>query len=232
MVRVSGFYENRLENISTWRRWEGWKPPSLVPQSGKMEPNKENSNKEIDAVILENLEDQESTAPQSKSTSLSQDHGNKGDFFSQQLKEIDKDLGIYEDPLNVAATDSISNKEFSPLFDLDNLKNSLEVNPSLPPQHFFSSQNHKESNTHLHDITKSSPHHVVSETPPQVKWKRLQRVSEVFTGTRIDHAGSKCPIYLVTYQCESPSKKLQASHDDKENTPMLAKAGSQPHRAQ
>ena len=227
MVQVSGFYEDRLENISTQRWREGWKPPSSVPQSRKMVPNKE-----TDAVILENLKDQESTTPQSKSAPLSQDHGNKGDFFTQQLKEIDKDLGIYEDPLNAAATNSISNKEVSPLFDLENLKNSLEVNPGLPPQHFFSYQNHKESNTHLHDITNSSPHHMVSETPPQVKWKRLQRVSEVFTGTRIDHAGSKCPIYLVTYQCESPSKKLQASHDDKENTPMLAKAGSQPHQAQ
>ena len=232
MVRVSGFYENRLENISTRRRREGWKPLSLVPQSGKMEPNKENSNKETDVVILENLKDQESTAPQSKSASLSQDHRNKGDFFSQQLKEIDKDLGIYEDPLNGAAADSISNKEVSPLFNLDNLKNSLEVNPGLPPQHFFSSQNHKESNTHLHNITNSSPHHVVSKTPPQVKWKRLQRVSEVFTGTRTDHTSSKHPICLVIDQCESPSKKLQVSHDDKENTPMLVEAGSQPHQGQ
>ena len=132
MVQVSSFYEDRSENISTQRWREGWKPLSSVPQSRKMVPNKE-----TDAVILENLKDQESTAPQSKSAPLSQDHENKGDFFTQQLKEIDKDLGIYEDPLNVAATNSISNKEVSPLFDLENLKNSLEVNPGLPPQHFL-----------------------------------------------------------------------------------------------
>ena len=68
---------------------------------------------------------------------------------------------------------------------------------------------------------------MVFEIPPQAKWKRLQRVPEVLTGTRTDQAGSKCPICLVIDQCESPSKKLQVSHDDKENTPMLAEVGSQ-----
>ena len=98
-----------------------------------MAPNKENSNQGTDAVILENHEVQKSTAPQSKSIPNFQDQGNKEDLFSQQLKEIDKDLGIYKDPLNTVDTDSISNKEASPLFDLENLKNSLEVNPGLPP---------------------------------------------------------------------------------------------------
>ena len=140
MVRVLGYYEDRSENISTRRRREEWKPSSLVPQPGKIAPNKENSNQGSDDVILENHEVHQSTAPQSKSVPNFQDHGNKGDLFSQQLKEIDKDLGIYEDPFNATDTDSISNKEASPLFDLENLKNSLEVNPSLPPQHFRSSQ--------------------------------------------------------------------------------------------
>ena len=70
---------------------------------------------------------------------------------------------------------------------------------------------------------------MVFEIPLQAKSKRLQRVPEVLTGTRTDQASSKCPICLVIDQCESPSKKLQVSHDDKENIPMLAKAGSQPH---
>ncbi|KAL0001323.1 hypothetical protein SO802_015104 [Lithocarpus litseifolius] len=64
----------------------------------------------------------------------------------------------------------------------------------------------KSSNTLLHDITNSLPHHVVSETPPQAKWKRLQRIQEVLTDTRIDQAGSKRPIYLVIDQCESPNE--------------------------
>ena len=137
-------------------------------------------------------------------------------------------MGIYEDPFNAADTDSISNKEASPLFDLENLKNSLEVNSGLPPQHFRSSQIHKESNTPLHDITNSFPHHMASEIPPQAKWKKLQHAPEVPTGTKTNQASSKRPICLVIDQRESPSKKLQVSHDDKENIPMLAKAGSQP----
>ena len=73
---------------------------------------------------------------------------------------------------------------------------------------------------------------MASEIPPQAKWKKLQRAPEVPTGTKTDQASSKRPIYLVIDQRESPSKKLQVSHDDKVNIPMLAKAGSQPHQAQ
>nr|POE68488.1 hypothetical protein CFP56_76192 [Quercus suber] len=95
VVRVSGYYEDRPENISTQRRREEWKPPSSVPQAGKMASNKENSNQGIDNVISENHGAHMSTAPQSNSVPNFQDHRNKGDLFSQQLKEIDKDLGIY-----------------------------------------------------------------------------------------------------------------------------------------
>lgn len=79
----------------------------------------ENSNLEVDREILENLKNQnfqESTAPHDKSAPNFQDHGNKGDLFSQQLEEIDKDLGIYEDSSNAADTESFSNKGTSPLF--------------------------------------------------------------------------------------------------------------------
>jgi len=64
---------------------EEWKPPSSIPQSRKMAPNKENSNQGTDTMILENHEVQKSMAPQSKSVPNFQDHRNKGDLFSQQL---------------------------------------------------------------------------------------------------------------------------------------------------
>lgn len=88
MVRVSGCYKDRPENISTRRRKEGWKSPVSVPKAGKVAPDMENSNLEVDPEMLGNLKNQnfqESTAPHDKSAPNFQDHGNKGDLFSQQL---------------------------------------------------------------------------------------------------------------------------------------------------
>ena len=82
------------------------------------------------------------------------DHGIKRDSLSQQLKEIDRELGFNEDPLTDAGMDSLPNREASPLFDLEKLKNSLEANPSLPP-HSPNPQNHNTCNTPLHDLTNS-----------------------------------------------------------------------------
>ena len=283
VVRVSGFYEDRQENISTRRRREGWKFPAPVPQSEKEAPNKENSNQSNATVIPEKYKVQESTP-------YIQDHEIEGDSLSQQLKEIDRELGFNEDPLTDAGMDSLPNMEASPLFDLEKLKNSLEANPSLPP-HSPNPQSHNTRNTPLHDLTNSHspiqeirnshtplhdltkshplnhesrshhtllsditnshnpshnntiPHtptynisnsstlHVVSESPLQAKWKRLQRAPEVLFDTWVDRAGSKRPLCLVVDHRESPNKKIQVSCDNKENTPMLAEAGCQPHQA-
>lgn len=55
-----------------------------------------------------------------------QDHKNIGISFSQQLKDIDKDLGIYEYPLILAQSEEVQpNQENSPLFDLDTLKKKI-----------------------------------------------------------------------------------------------------------
>ena len=220
-----------------------------------------------------------------------QEHGIEGDSLSQQLKEIDRDLGFNEDPLTDAGMDSLPNMEVSPLFDLEKLKNSSEANPSLPP-HSPNPLSHNTRNTSLHDLTNShspiqeirnshspphdltkshplnhesrshhtplsditnshnpshnntSPHtptynisnsfthHVVSESPLQAKWKRLQRALEVLSDIWVDQAGSKRLLCLVVDHRESPNKKIQVSCNDKENTSMLAEAGSQPRQAQ
>ena len=41
----------------------------------------------------------ESTIPKESLRSNFQDHGNQGISFTQKLKEIDNDLGIYENPV-------------------------------------------------------------------------------------------------------------------------------------
>lgn len=50
---------------------------------------------EVDSMEIENKKSHESTAPQGTSIPHFQDQKNKGDYFSLKLKEIDKDLGIY-----------------------------------------------------------------------------------------------------------------------------------------
>lgn len=69
-----------------------------------------------------------------------QDHKKIGISFSQQLKDIDEDLGIYEDPLILAQSEEVQpNQENSQLFDLDMLKKKLDDNlcmslaPTLVP---------------------------------------------------------------------------------------------------
>ena len=53
---------------------------------------------EVDFVNIQNLESHESTVPKGNSTPPFQAHGNKGDYFAQKIKKIDKDLRIYDDP--------------------------------------------------------------------------------------------------------------------------------------
>nr|POE68274.1 hypothetical protein CFP56_26167 [Quercus suber] len=137
VVLVSGYYEDRRENISTQQQRANKlgltpvPPPKMVNQT-----DKENSNME-------------------------------------QLKDIDDDLGIYEDPLNLAhATIAKTRKKKSPSFDLGMLRNDLDASQSMscaptlvPPLH----QNHA---TPLHDISNNLQ---VSDTPDgtaQDKWKR------------------------------------------------------------
>lgn len=84
----------------------------------------------------------ESTVPKESIRPNIQDHKKKkkGISFSQQLKDIDEDLGIYEDPLNLAQSEEVQpNQENSQLFDLDMLKKNLDDNlcmsltPTLVP---------------------------------------------------------------------------------------------------
>lgn len=157
---------------------------------------------------IQNKKSHESTVLQGNSIPHFQDHKNKGEYFSQKLKEIDKDIGIYEDLLKSAAAEEVNSyKETSPLFNVENLKNSLYTNPSLPKSQTLVPPLHKECTTYLHDITNSLGTNAFSETSVPAKWKHYLRISEGITATIDDLISSKRPIGLVIDQSELPSKK-------------------------
>ena len=75
---------------------------------------------------------QESTITNENPSSNFQDHGNQRISFSQRLKDIDKDLGIYDNPLNLAQAENAPIREGnSPPFDLGLLGKELEDDNSL-----------------------------------------------------------------------------------------------------
>ena len=97
VVRVSGFYEGRPENVSTRRRRE--EQPRLrtnpIQRSNTvMNPDKENTDMEADFMENQNQNSHISVETNENPTPPFQEYGNKGDYFAQKLKEIDKDLGI------------------------------------------------------------------------------------------------------------------------------------------
>ena len=114
---------------------------------------------------------------------------------------------------------------------MENLKNSLDTNPSLPKSPTLVPPLHKERTTYLQNITNSPGANVFSETSMKAKWKHYPCISEGVTATIDDPISSKSPIGLVIDQSELPSKKYQVSHKDKENSPVLAEASSQPRQA-
>ena len=165
---MSGFYEGRPENVSTRRRRE--EQPRLrtnpIQRSNTvMNPNKENTDMEVDSMENQNQNSHISVEINENPTPPFQDHGNKGDYFSQKIKEIDKDLGIYEEP---PIADSC-HKEASPLFDMKNLRAELANKENIeltPPHVHLSNADHAAP---LRDISNYSHAITSSEIFPQTK---------------------------------------------------------------
>lgn len=157
-----------------------------------------------------------------------QNHENKGDYFAQKLKEIDKDLGFYEEPQNTG----LFHKEASPLFDMEKLRPGLAIKENaalVPPREHPS---HAEHAVPLSDISNYSHDPMNSESFPQTKWKRLMWASVGSAPCTEEHIGAKHFINMIDDLRALPCKKLLVSHEDKENSQILAEAVSQPRQEQ
>lgn len=202
--------------------------------------DKGNSDMEAEFEEFPNKESSDGMFQHGKSNSSFLERENMGEYFSQKIREIDKDLGIYENPTFLAQAENIiSNKESSPLFDLGNLRNNLEENQSVQRVQNLIHTPHDGRGTPLHEITNAPQVPVVIEATLLAKWKRYPRVadSSLVTNddiptTKDDVLSSKRSINTFTDQSELPSKKILVSYNDKENFPIMAEAGSQPRQAQ
>lgn len=241
VVRVSGFYEGRAENTSTRRRRErGQFHMQAKSSETPNQPEKENSEMETDLADITNSGVGNVTAKHGKEDSPNMAHNIVGDYFSQKIREIDKDLGINDEPTILAQTENtIPNKDTSPLFDLENLKKDLEENQSpLQPLHHLSPLQGSRGPP-LQDISNIPQKLAPNFSTLQAKWKRYPRVAEKNPvsnnnnpATNMETISSKCPITMLADQSELPSKKLLVSYADKDILPEMAEAGSQPRQAQ
>ena len=133
VIRVSGYYKDRKENLSSrWWRTEKQRLSPMTTPAAANTTEKESEDMEADIREIPKSNMAEPTFPKESSKSISQDHENHGISFTQKLKEIDNDLGIYEKPgITGQPEDNQSDQENSPLFDLGRLRNDLDENPKM-----------------------------------------------------------------------------------------------------
>ena len=229
VVRVSGFYEGRPENISTRRRREEQPRPRANPiqrPTTVVYPDKETTDMEADFVENQNQTSHISVEADENPIPPFQECGNTGDYFAQKIKEIDKDLGIYEEPPSADLCQNVA----SPLYDMQNIRAELANNErgELSPPRVH--PNKTDQAAPLRDISNYSHATTTSEIYPQVKWKRLLRANACSARNTEEQSGKKRLMIVSEDLNELPRKKFQVSYEDKENYPLLAEAAGQPRQ--
>ena len=241
VVHVPGFYEGRAENTSTRRRRERKQPHTQVKTwETTINPEKETYAMEADPTDSPNPEICADTSQNGKSSQPFQECENMGEYFSQKIREIDKDLDIDVNPTNPAQAEiTAPHKENSPLFDLGNIRSELEGDQCIQQVQNLVRTPLGNHGTPLHDITNTPQRLGSTDATLQAKWKRISRpvdnppvLNVESLATNNTKIGSKRPISKFTDHSELPRKKLLVSYNDKENSHVLAEAGSQPRQEQ
>ena len=234
VIHVSGYYEDRKENLSSrWRRTENQRPSPMTTPAAANTTEKESEDMEADFGEIPNSNMAESTFKKESSKSISQDHDNHGISFTQKLKEIDNDLGIYENPgITGQPEDNQSDQEISPPFDLGRLRNDLDENLNMSRAPTLVPPLEKKIVSPLSDITNSQTPRVNTVIPHQATWKRVPRPAHVIQSPSSGYSCLKRPIDRVDDRCELPSKKLVVSSNDRKIPLVLAEAVVQPRQSQ
>ena len=217
VTRVSGFYEGREENLSTRRRRaERQKPIPVATPNAEDQSDKEIPNLEAKYTGFNDNNAAESTVLNMEMEHNIRDREINGDFFSQQIREIDKEIG-YNETSPLSDINSFAGNIFTPVAAHDNPRELLkEPRDSL-----------KVHSSPLKNISNMANLIVVAEKPPYSTWKRLARLSVSSQVTPDDCVGCKRPVDMIVDHYELPSKKLVVSNSDKENYPVLAATGFQ-----
>lgn len=164
---------------------------------------------------------------------VARDYGNKGESFTQKLREIDKEIGIYEDPLNSGMTEIDSTqKENVQNFNMGDIMSKLTPTQDTSPTPSRMSQPIKTHAFALHDVTNSHHAPMHAENPSQTKWKHLVCEAVGTSHNQEVSIGSKRPSNMVVDPSELPCKKMVVSHEEKENFQVMAEAVFQPRQTQ
>ena len=161
VVRVSGYYEDRTENLSTRRRREmksGLTTAGSIPKSNPtVQMNKETSDTGEDSVNPKNINSHNHDPASENSIPAVQDHENQGRDFDEEIREIDTELGIYEEPQNSGYTENVVPLYVnSQSFNMEKLKNELASNQTLLETPLRDELSHKFHATTPHDMTNYS----------------------------------------------------------------------------
>ena len=177
-VRVSGYYEDRTENLSTrWRREmkSGPAVAGTIPKSNKpVQMNKETSDTGQDSVDPKNINSHNQAPALENSVPVVQEYGNQGRDLEEEIREIDTELGFYEEPQNSGYTEiAVPLHVNSQFFNMEKLKNVLAPNQALPETPLCDELSHRSHATPPHDVNNYSHAPQIFENPSQPKWKRL-----------------------------------------------------------
>nr|POE46040.1 hypothetical protein CFP56_58560 [Quercus suber]POF23490.1 hypothetical protein CFP56_40066 [Quercus suber] len=207
----------------SFRRRKESKSDPVVETASKAQPvnqpSMETSKLNADFAGFQIPKPQNSAPVNGNNCSGPQDHGNNEESFSQKLREIDKELGIYEDaPTSGPAENYVTQKENLRTFDLENLRSEIAPiqNTSLTPPSI--KQPIKPHASILHDVTNSpkAPMHVENSSQP--KWKRFVREHVNTPHSHDDFIGPKRSIDMVvepSYVEFGPSMALDSRDERK-----------------
>ena len=118
------------------------------------QPENNTSDMEVDITKFPNTESCDVTSHFGKSNSPLQERENMGEYFSQKIREIDKDLGGYVSPFkSTQVEENFLSKETSPLFDLEKLRNGLEENQCPHQPQNLIHTTHVSCGTPLQEVT-------------------------------------------------------------------------------
>ena len=147
------------------------------------------------------------------------------DYFEQQIRDIDKDLGFTENSnIPLPAVEPCTKNSMPAMMDVEE---KIHKKQSKQPRAL--SQVHP---LPLTNISNLSNHVNVADRNPHPTWKRMAR-SPVSSHNMVeDSIGIKRPMGMVIDHYELPSKKLVVSNNGKENYPGMAETGFQSRQSQ
>uniref|UniRef100_A0A7N2LLI2 DUF4283 domain-containing protein n=1 Tax=Quercus lobata TaxID=97700 RepID=A0A7N2LLI2_QUELO len=215
------------EGGKTWAA-EGVKIRTGDKDNAKVKTNQSSmamSNMSVDYVDFQASKSPNPAPMNSNKCLVARDHRNKGESFTQKLREIDKELRIYEDPLNLVMNEiEAIQMENDQNFNMGEIISELAPTQNTSPTPPKMSQPIKTHASVLHDVTNShhAPMHV--ENPSQTKWKHPVREPVGTTHTQEESIGLKRPSDMVVDPSELPCKKILVSHEEKENFQIMAEA--------